>query len=326
MKPEVFFAKFEEIFADEDLPKKLCVAVSGGADSLALTLLLQEFCLDKNIEIFAVTIDHKMRADSAKEAAELGKILAERKISHSILTISATEVPTKNIEAELREMRYEMLIDFCEKNEIRHLFLGHHIGDIAENFLIRLFRGSGLDGLSAISEVSKRGQIKLVRPLLNFKKDDLKSFLRSKKVEWFEDESNLDEKFLRNKIRNFLATFDEKDLIEKRIKNAADEIAKTRDFFDEVMWHESKDAVVFGENEILINRQKFRELDQKIALKILALSLMKIGQKNYKPRREKLERFYQYLISQDELKPRHFYGCIAKKFDQENAVILPENE
>ncbi len=326
MKPEVFFAKFEEIFADEDLPKKLCVAVSGGADSLALTLLLQEFCLDKNIEIFAVTIDHKMRADSAKEAAELGKILAERKIPHSILTILTAEVPQKNIEAKLRELRYEMLIDFCEKNEIRHLFLGHHIGDIAENFLIRLFRGSGLDGLSAINEVSKRRQIKLVRPLLNFKKDDLKSFLRSKKVEWFEDESNLDEKFLRNKIRNFLATFDEKDLIEKRIKNAADEIAKTRDFFDEVMWHESKDAVVFGENEILINRQKFRDLDQKIALKILALSLMKIGQKNYKPRREKLERFYQYLISQDELKPRHFYGCIAKKFDQENAVIFPENE
>lgn len=326
MKPEVFFAKFEKIFADEDLPKKLCVAVSGGADSLALTLLLQEFCLDKNIEIFAVTIDHKMRDNSAKEAAELGRILAERKIPHSILTIMASEVPQKNIEAKLRELRYEMLIDFCKKNEIRHLFLGHHVGDIAENFLIRLFRGSGLDGLSAISEVSERSKMKLVRPLLNFKKDDLKSFLRSKKVEWFEDESNLDEKFLRNKIRNFLATFDEKDLIEKRIKNAADEIAKTRDFFDEVMWYESKDAVVFGESEILINRQKFRELDQKIALKILALSLMKIGQKNYKPRREKLERFYQYLISQDELKPRHFYGCIAKKFDQENAVILPENE
>jgi tRNA(Ile)-lysidine synthase TilS/MesJ len=150
--------------------------------------------------------------------------------------------------------------------------------------------------------------------------------LRSKKVEWFEDESNSDEKFLRNKIRNFLATFPEKKLIEKRIKNAADEISKMRDFFDEIMWRESNKAVVFQDEKILIDQQKFRELDEKIALKILALALMKIGQKKYKPRREKLERFYQYLIAEEKLKPRNFYGCMAKKFDEKNIIILPNRE
>ena len=323
MKAEVFFTKIKEIFSEKLFPKKIAVAVSGGADSLALTLLLQEFCLVKKIKLFAVTIDHKMREGSSKEALLLSKILTKRKISHKILAIPCKKIPKKNIEAKLREFRYQVLKNFCVKNKIEFLFLGHHSGDVAENFLIRLFRGSGLDGLSTISEVVYFNEIKLVRPLLNFEKEDLKKFLRAKKVRWFEDETNSDEKFLRNKIRNFLETLPEKDLIQKRIKNSSDEIAKMRDFFDELMWRETKEIVVFEDKRVLINREKFRELDEKIALKILAFALMKIGKKNYKPRREKLERFYEYLIAKDVLKLRNFYGCTSKKLDETNVVILP---
>lgn len=264
-----------------------------------------------------------MRERSSKEAKLLSKILAERKISHKILAIPRKKIPKKNIEAKLREMRYELLKNFCVKNKIEFLFLGHHSGDVAENFLIRLFRGSGLDGLSTIREIVDFNEIKLVRPLLNFEKEDLKKFLRAKKVRWFEDETNSDEKFLRNKIRNFLETLPEKDLIQKRIKNSSDEIAKMRDFFDELMWRETKEIVVFEDKRVLIKREKFRELDEKIALKILAFALMKIGKKNYKPRREKLERFYKYLIAKDVLKLRNFYGCTSKKLDETSVVIFP---
>lgn len=304
------------------------MAVSGGADSLALTLLLQEFCLrgisGKKIKLFAVTVDHKMRESSSDEAELLGKILAKKKIFHQILTIPRKKIPEKNIEAKLRELRYDLLKKFCVKNKIEFLFLGHHAGDVAENFLIRLFRGSGLDGLSTMGEVVNFNEIKLVRPLLDFEKEDLKKFLRAKKVKWFEDETNSDEKFLRNKIRNFLETLPETNLIQKRIKNASDEIAKMRDFFDEVMWRETKEIVVFEDERVLINRKKFRELDEKIALKILAFALMKIGKKNYKPRREKLERFYEYLVADDALKLRNFYSCTAKKFDAESVIIFPQ--
>lgn len=150
-----FFVKIEEIF-QKKLPKKIAVAVSGGADSLALTLLLDDFCRTKKIKLFAITVDHKMRQASSKEALELGEILAKRKIPHEILTISAAKIPQKNIEAKLREMRYELFLKFCQKNKIEFLFLGHHLGDVAENFLIRLFRGSGLDGLSTMKEVVSR--------------------------------------------------------------------------------------------------------------------------------------------------------------------------
>ena len=78
MKYEKFSAKIEEIFGKKILPERVAVAVSGGADSLALTLLLQEFCREKKIKLFAVTVDHKMREGSSDEAESLGKILARK--------------------------------------------------------------------------------------------------------------------------------------------------------------------------------------------------------------------------------------------------------
>jgi len=315
--------KLAEIFA-EKLPKKIAVAVSGGCDSVALAMLLNEFCREKKIKLFAVTVDHKMRENSSVEASELNKILAKKKIFHEILEISAKKIPQKNIEANLRELRYKLLSDFCEKNKIEYLFLGHHAGDVAENFLIRLFRGSGLDGLSTMAEVSDYKKIKLVRPLLDFEKDDLKKFLKIKKIKWFEDETNSDEKFLRNKIRKFFESFEEKNLIQKRIKNATDEIAKTRDFLDDILLDEAKKILKLQKNgNFLIHHKKFRKLDEKIALKILALILMEVGKKDYKPRLEKLKNFYQYLQN-DEIKMRNFYGCMAKKKDADYVVIFPE--
>ncbi|MES2961048.1 MAG: tRNA lysidine(34) synthetase TilS [Pseudomonadota bacterium] len=322
-----FLIKIDEIFLQKKLPEKIAVAVSGGADSLALTLLLAEFCKKKNIELLAVTIDHKMRQSSSDEALKLGVILKKRKIFHQILKVNSKNIPQSNIEAKLREARYELLYEFCIKNKIEFLFLGHQLEDVAENFLIRLFRGSGLDGLSAIAEVSDFKKIKLVRPFLDFEKDELKKFLKSKKVEWFEDESNLDEKFLRNKIRNFLATFEDKSLIQERIKNAADEIAITRDLFNDLMLREASKILEFDQSGFfLLDLEKFKKTESKIALKILALVAMEVARKNYKPRLKELKVFYEYLLENKKIKPRNFYGCTAKQYDAKRVIIECQKE
>jgi tRNA(Ile)-lysidine synthase len=319
-----FCQKIEEIFLSNNhikFPKKIAVALSGGADSMALTFLLEEFCRDKKIKLFTITIDHKIRSSSTKEAQKLQKILSAKKIHHEILTISTAKIPQKNIEAKLREERYEMLYTFCVKNKIEFLFLGHQQEDVAENFLIRLFRGSGLDGLSTIANYYQFKEIKLIRPLLDFEKDDLKQFLQQKKIQWFEDETNKDEKFLRNKIRSFFATFPEKNLLQKRIKNAADEIARTRDMFDKILINEAKKILYFKENKFFVNHKKLQKLDEKTALKILALIAIEISKKPYKPRLEKLKKFYEYLKN-DDIKPRDFYGCSIKKFDKNYIIIF----
>lgn len=312
--------KVEEIF-QKNFPKKIAVAVSGGCDSMALALILEEFCRLRKIKLFALTVDHKMRKSSSDEARELGEILAKKKITHEILTISAKKIPQKNIEANLREVRYELLHDFCEKNKIEYLFLGHHLGDVAENFLIRLFRGSGLDGLSTMAEILQYKKIKLIRPFLDAEKDELKKFLRERKVKWFEDETNQDEKFLRNKIRNFFETFEEKNLIQKRIKKATDEISEMRNLFDALMLDEARKCVSLRDNKFLIEQKKFAKLNEKIAQKILALILMEISGDVYKPRRENLENLYQFLCEVKEKKSRDFYGCSAKKIDEKFVAI-----
>jgi len=312
----------EEVFKNFFIKEQIAVAISGGCDSLALTLALNDFCKKNKIKIQALTIDHGIRKNSKIEAKKVGELLKKFKIPHKILTIAKKQIPQKNIEANLREIRYEMLTDFCKKNDIEFLFFGHHLGDIAENFLIRLFRGSGLDGLSPIQKISEVNYIKIIRPFLEISKDELKNYLIAKNIEWFEDETNDDEKFLRNKIRKFLASFDDKNLLEKRIYQASLEISKTRDFFDEIMsGYELEIIEQTADNITIINRGKLGEVNQAIALKILAKILMKIGDKKYKPRKEKLIRFFEYLIAEGVIKKREFYGCVVEKYRDEKVKI-----
>ena len=312
----------EEVFKNFFIKKQIAVAISGGCDSVALTFALNDFCKENKIKIYALTIDHGVRKNSKIEAKKVGELLKKFNISHKILSIPKKEIPQKNIEANLREIRYKMLSDFCKENQIEFLFVGHHLGDIAENFLIRLFRGSGLDGLSPMQEISEINGVKIIRPFLEISKDELKNYLIEKNISWFEDETNDDEKFLRNKIRKFLASFDDKNLLEKRIYNASKEISKTRDFFDEIMMgYELEIIEQNADNLILINRCKLAEINPAISLKILAKILMKIADKKYKPRKEKLIRFYEYLIADGVIKKREFYGCIVEKYQDEKVKI-----
>lgn len=321
----IFTNKLEEFFSHGILPKKIAVAVSGGADSLALTLLLQQFCLTKKIKLLAITVDHKMRQSSSNEALALGKILKKQKISHQILEISSLENIASNAEAKMREARYELLHQFCLKEKIEFLFLGHHLGDVAENFLIRLFRGSGLDGLSTISEVADFKKIKLVRPLLDVDKSELINFLQSQKIQWFEDESNEDEKFLRNKIRKFFESFPEKNLIQKRIKNASDEISGMRDFFDDLMLKEASQILTLDPSGyFLIDHKNLKKTNEKFALKILALAAMEVSGKNYKPRLRDLKSFYKFLIENEKIKRRDFYGCFIEQHDGKLLALKPQ--
>lgn len=320
-----FENKIREIFAAKKLPKKIAVAVSGGCDSLALTFLLASFCQKNNIKLFAFTVDHKMRQGSKTEALQLNKLLLDFAINHEISEISSDSVPQKNIEANLRKLRYELLISLCKKHKITHLFLGHQMEDVAENFLIRLFRGSGLDGLAAISENSLVDKINILRPLLRFSKQDLKEFLQQKNITWFEDESNSDEKFLRNKIRAFLNDFSDAEIINERIKNAADEIALTRNIFDKKVLFWAKKILRFEKSFFVIDVKNLAKVEEKIALKILAFAAMEVAQNEYKPRLKDLLKFYEYLLANESCKRRDFYGCTAFVID-ENLVQLRSQE
>lgn len=318
-----FSEKLNSLLADK-IPAKLAVAVSGGSDSMALSFLAIDFCQKNNIELFLITIDHKVRDGSTFEAQEIQKIFKKLNLNHQLLTISAKNIPTSNIEANLRQQRYELLYQFCEKNNINELLLGHHLGDIAENFLIRLFRGSGLDGLSPISEICQYKEINLIRPLLDFSKSQLKEYLEIKNIKYFDDPTNNDEKFLRNKIRNFLESLTDQEDIQARIKKTSEDIYEMKVFYDEILVKEARNIVSLNNQNYQINKPKLRKINNNIALKIIALILMETGQKQYKPRLNKLKNFYKHITQDAKIKKRNFYGCIIEELDNDNLIFLQE--
>ncbi len=313
---KTFFEKHFKIY-----PDKVLVAVSGGADSMALTFMLDEFCRENNIKLFAVTVDHAMREGSSAEAISVGNMLLSKRIPHKILSVKKS--PKSNIEASLRQARYELLTNFAKENNIEHIFTAHHKDDLAENFLIRLFRGSQLDGLSGMDEVSEVSGVKICRPLLEAAKEDLVNYLKEQNVAWFEDESNADERFLRNKIRKFLSTFEEKSAITNRIVKFSENLRESRDLEDEEVLKEAKKALIFVENGVnggnfLLNLKKYRQINRKIALKILSLAMAEVSQKGYKPRLEGLELFESDILALEKGKKRDFYGCQVKILTKSN--------
>jgi len=308
-------------------PKSIAVAVSGGIDSLALTFILDEFCRENKIKLHAITIDHKIRKASSNEALELNRLLTANKIIHKILTISAKKIPLKNIEANLRNERYQMLHEYCNKQKIEHLFLAHHQNDVAENFLIRLFRGSQLDGLSKMKELIQYKNIKLCRPFLEIKKMDLKGYLRKKKIKYFEDESNKDEKFLRNKIRKFLASLDDSELVQERIVKLSEVIDENRKFIDEILLQKAREILIFSQDgSFLLDIKKYRETSSEIALKILSLVLIEISGNSYKPRLKGLKNFEEEVLKMQKGKKKNFYGCMAKLLNKEEMHQMYENK
>ncbi len=170
---------------------KIIVGVSGGADSLYLTFLLNEWCQTNKHQLIAVTVDHALRETSHQEACYVHELLAEKNIRHETLVWHGPK-PKMNVEEKAREKRYELLIDFCKKEKASALFLAHHQQDQSETFLARLAHASGLDGLCAISDISWRNQMMVVRPLLKTPKSVILKTLQKHQILWVEDPMNQD--------------------------------------------------------------------------------------------------------------------------------------
>lgn len=308
--------------------KKIAVAVSGGIDSMALALLTKEFVgeLKRGTKLIAITVDHGLRPSSADEAKFVGKVMAKHGIEHHILKWEGKK-PEVNVEAIARKKRYELLTGFCKENRTGCLLVAHHSDDQAENFLIRLFRGSGIDGLASMRDESEINGIRILRPLLNVRKDELREYLVRLGVKWIEDESNVDEKYLRNKIRGFLGSLKDKDIVVKRINSAVNSIAKARDVIETELLKEAKDIVkYFDEGYVCLNLKKFGDLDEEFGLRLLAWMLMEVSGNPYKPRLEKLKRVYNEVIGGNGegklLKATTFYGCVLEQGDEAGEIII----
>lgn len=278
------------------MPKSIAVGVSGGADSLALTLLLNQYCQDHSIQFFALTVDHGLRKKSEQETKQLSDWLSAWDIELHILKWTGHK-PIANIQDEARVARYGLMGQWCKDNGISHLFLAHHMQDQAETFLIRLFRGSGVDGLSAMKRSSEFPTAKksdkfpkIYRPLLGVCKESLEKYLINLNQKWIEDPSNNDNKFTRVQVRDLLQNNVIKGFDVARLSSTVDRMQRVRSFLEEQTRLALSDYVSysdFGYASLNLNFQK--NLHEEISLRLLSEVLKTIGGRGHPPRHEKLK-------------------------------------
>src|SRR4051794_25508676 len=179
---------------------RIAVGVSGGADSLALCLLLKAWVHSRGGSLIALTVDHALRQSAATEAMQVGSWLKEHGIEHDVLRWEGGK-PASGIQSAARDARYRLLTDRCHAEGILHLALAHHREDQAETVLLRFAHGSGVDGLSGMAAVRETGSVRFLRPLLSTGRDRLRAFLTEAGQPWIEDSSNQSPAYARARLR-----------------------------------------------------------------------------------------------------------------------------
>lgn len=224
-------------------PEKLGIALSGGGDSLAL-LLLANTALPGRIE--AATVDHQLRPESRNEAELAASFCAELGVPHQILSV---EIEEGNLQDRARAARYDALGDWCTERDLEGLATAHQLEDQAETFLMRLNRGSGLSGLSSIRDLSSvpNAPIRLVRPLLGWRRAELMALVRNVGLEPVADPSNENDDFDRVRMRRNLAACDWLDM--KAIGISARHLAEADETLQWVIGREYSERVAFDGEE-----------------------------------------------------------------------------
>ncbi len=203
---------------------RLALAVSGGPDSLALLALAADGLPGR---VVALTVDHGLRAASADEAQLVADYCATLHVPHSILHWTGDK-PRSAVQAAARAARYALMADWCRVQGIGWLATGHHLDDQAETLLMRLMRGSGAAGLSAVRRRRPlTPDVQLVRPLLGLRRTELAAVVTAQGWVPVDDPSNRDPRYARTAARQHLAAWTDTEV--RGLAASADHLAAAED-------------------------------------------------------------------------------------------------
>ncbi|MEP0069257.1 tRNA lysidine(34) synthetase TilS [Pyruvatibacter sp.] len=206
----------------------VAVAVSGGPDSMALLLLAADEAKRSGRSVHAVTVDHGLRADAKDEAEQVAAWAKALGVAHTTLTHEG-DVPVASIQAEARDIRYGLMGQWCAANDVAALMVAHTQDDQAETLLLRLARGSGVDGLSGMAADMSRDGLRIIRPLLDVPRADLLALLEDRGQAYIEDPSNRDERHARVRMRVLRPLLEAEGLTALRLAETAGRLSVARD-------------------------------------------------------------------------------------------------
>jgi tRNA(Ile)-lysidine synthase len=272
----------------------LLLAVSGGPDSTALMVLAARWraALKQGPRLFAVTVDHGLRAESGREARSAKALAARLGIHHRTMRWSGDK-PETGLQEAARAARYRLLAVAARAAGARHILTAHTLDDQAETVLLRMARGSGLTGLAAMARetmlaeeqtpgaaAARRhpaGALMLVRPLLEVPKARLIATLDASRVAFCEDPSNVDPRFARARLRQLMPALAGEGLDARRLALLAQRLRRaeaTIEIAVGVAAGAVSDTRWANGAAIALDAEKFSRLPEEVALRLLGRAIV----------------------------------------------------
>lgn len=226
-KSPISAAQARAIFAPWKAVPAVVLAVSGGPDSVALMWLAARWRrnLKRGPRLIAVTVDHGLRPEAAREARDVKRLAKTLDLEHRTLRWRGAK-PKTGVPAAAREARYALLAKAARASGATHVAIAHTRDDQAETFLMRLLRGSGVAGLAAMAAETEREGVRLARPLLDISKAQLVATLDAAGVAFADDPTNRDPAFIRPRLRALMPVLAEEGADAKTLARLASRFAR----------------------------------------------------------------------------------------------------
>lgn len=312
------------IISDISVPSStFTVAVSGGADSLCLTLLAFEAAKKIDVDMTAVFVNHNLRPESSDEIEPVIKLLRSRGVKIKVLSWKHNGI-RGNVEKKAREARYDLLTSFCREIKAESVLVAHHSLDQWETFFMRLSKGSGLRGLCAMKSISEYKGINIIRPLLQYTKEDLKQTLREKfgVMDYINDPMNFNPEYERVKWRLGYESLSEKYGLSIAGVMKSMERLRRADNCLESMAEACKEFVFDG---VYINISVFKTYHAEIRSRVLLKIIGEVtSQKGRIISYSLLERISNIII-QEDFSAINIANCIFRRDKTKNVKVLIEN-
>lgn len=324
------FKKSMENLLENFGEKNFLLAVSGGVDSMVLAHLFA----DSGIKFQVAHINYKLRGKDSDDDAKLVKDFCDKnQIKIHLYEVSEKdEKPDGSVQLWARELRYKFFREIQETENLEYLVTAHHLNDQLETFLINLSRGSGIKGLSGIPFKENN----ILRPLLNFSKDEIYRFAKEHNIDFREDSSNLKNDYLRNKIRNKIVPelLGTNENFLENFNKSLKILSQTKDFVDNEISKKIDDTTE-NSGQFILNKKKIAaesplvqyeifskfDFDEKQIEKILNAAT---GSKFYSVDFTLVVNRNELIIEKKSSERIEEPEQIELKINSENEVILPK--
>ncbi|THH37492.1 tRNA lysidine(34) synthetase TilS [Aliishimia ponticola] len=277
-----------------DFPDHIALAVSGGGDSMAMLALAQNWAHRWGVAFSVVTVDHGLRPESADEARMVGAFCAQIERPHTVLEWRWDG--TGNLQDAARRARLDLIDGW--RGPIQTVLMAHTSDDVAETFLLRLARGSGVEGLSAMAPMRRAPQgFHILRPCLGMSRAELRHYARVLQVPWADDPSNEDAKYDRSRARALLDRLDVLGLSRDDILATAGRMRRAAVALNARMMSVAEEVVTERAGALLLDRTGFDRVERDTQLRLLAAACMWVSGAEYRPRASGLEGLLDRLTS-----------------------------